>query len=83
MNVPRISPLKQIRRNCLECCGGRVKSVRFCHSINCSFWFLRFGRYPRTVTKEKGKKWEQLFNKGNFKKGKKFCPDKYVDEYKL
>ena len=83
MKIPRQSPLKQIRKFCRECTVGSTKSVRFCHSINCSLWYLRFGRYPKTVIREIGKKAEQLFDRDNFKKGAKFCPDKEESSYKL
>jgi hypothetical protein len=83
MRLPRPSPLKQIRKFCLDCCGGSTKSVRFCHSVDCSLWFLRFGRYPGTFVRENGKKSKQLFDKDNFKKGAKFSPDLEIEEYKL
>lgn len=83
MRIPRQSPLKQIRKQCVECCGGSVKAVRFCHSTECSLWYLRFGKYPKTILRVNGKKCGQLFDKDNFKKDGTFCPDKEVSSYAL
>ncbi len=83
MRIPRQLPLKQIRKQCLDCCCGSIKTIRFCHSIDCFLWYLRFGMYPKTVIRKKGKKGEQLFDKGNFEKRGKFSPDKEGDEYRL
>lgn len=83
MTIPKQSPLKQIRKQCLDCCCGSVKTARFCHSTDCPLWYLRFGKFPTTVIKAKEKEWEQLFDKENFKKGSKFSPEKEVEEYKL
>jgi len=83
MNIPKPSPLKQIRKQCLECCCGAVKRIRFCASIDCPLWYLRFGKYPKTVIREQGKKFEQLFYKENFKKGAIFSPNKEISSYGL
>lgn len=83
MRLPRPSPLKQIRKTCLECCGGSIKTIRFCHSVDCHLWLLRFGKYPRTFAKENGKKFEQLFDKENFKVEAKFSPDEEISTYEL
>ena len=83
MKIPRKSPLKQIRKHCLYCCYGSYKTIRFCATLDCPLWYLRFGRFPKTVIREKGKIFEQLFDKENFKIGAKFCPDKVISEYKL
>lgn len=83
MKISKQHPLKLIRKYCLDCCCGSIKTIRFCHSIDCPLWYLRFGRFPKTIIKLNGKRWERLFDTENFKKGKKFCSDKYVDESKL
>ncbi len=83
MKIPRQLPLKQIRKQCLDCCCGQVKIIRFCAATECPLWYLRFGRFPKTVIKTSGKEWEQLFDKENFKIGAKFSPDIEVEEYKL
>mgnify|MGYP001026170220 CR=1 FL=1 len=83
MKIPKQSPLKQIRKQCLDCCGSSVKTARFCHSVDCPLWLFRFGKFPKTIIREYGKKFEQLFYKGNFKKGARFSPDKEISSYKL
>lgn len=83
MNIPRLSPLKQVRKKCLECCCGSVKAIRFCHSTDCPLWYLRFGKNPKTVIRTMGKEWEQIFDKENFKFGAKFSPSKELSEYRL
>jgi hypothetical protein len=76
MKMPRLSPLKQIRLQCLECCGGSVKSVRLCCAIDCPLWHLRFGKSPKRVIKEQGAQAKALYDKRNFVIGGKFSPDK-------
>ena len=83
MKIPRQLPLKQIRKQCQDCCFGSVKIIRFCHSIDCPLWYLRFGKYPRTIIKTNREEWEQLFNKDNFKKDGKFSSDKELNAFKL
>ena len=60
-----------------------MKSIRFCHSVDCPNWFLRFGMYPTAFVKANGKKSKQLFDKNNFLKGAKFSPDLEIEEYEL
>ena len=83
MKIPKQSPLKQIRKFCVVCCGGYLKSVRFCCDTECALWYLRFGRFPRTYVNENGKKTEQLLNPKNFEIGGTFSPDKAESDYKL
>lgn len=83
MKIPRQLPLKQIRKQCLDCCCSSIKTIRFCHSIDCFLWYLRFGKFPKTIIKAKGKDWEQLFDKENFKIGARYSPDIEVEEYEL
>ena len=78
MKIPKQSPLKQIRRQCVECCGGSVKEVRFCPSTECPLWYLRFGKFPKTVVRENRERSNLLFDKDNFKKNARFCPEKEV-----
>jgi len=83
MKIPRQLPLRNIRKQCLDCCCGSTKTIRFCASTECPLWYLRFGRFPKTVIKTKGKEWEQLFDKENFKIGAKFSPEIEVEEFRL
>ena len=40
------SPIKAIRANCLECCGGIPSEVRKCTAVSCFLWPFRMGRNP-------------------------------------
>ena len=81
--LPRPSPLKQIRKFCVDCCGGSYKTVMCCGSLDCSLWYLRFGTFPETYVKRKGKEYAGLFDKENFKPGAKYDPAQYVEDIKL
>jgi hypothetical protein len=48
------TPLKTIRKNCLECAGGSVKTITYCscdgvRSPRCHFWPYRLVRRPQNV----------------------------------
>ena len=55
------SPLKQIRRLCLDCADG-PKSVRFCQGTDCPLWPFRFGKRPTRVIREMGRDALNLFD---------------------
>lgn len=38
------SPIKAIRANCLDCCGGSEAEVRKCVLTACPLWPLRMGK---------------------------------------
>lgn len=42
----RTSPLKAIRRFCVDCAGGHTCEVRRCEAVSCSLWPFRAGRHP-------------------------------------
>ncbi len=47
------SPLKAIRRHCLECSGGSPNEVRLCPIETCPLYGFRFGhRLPKVETPE-------------------------------
>ncbi len=81
--MKRLSPMRQIRKQCRECCGDSVRTVRYCHSIGCNLWFLRFGKRPTTFLRENGNETGMLFDKKNFEIGGKFCPRRDESSYKL
>ena len=83
LKVPNQSPLVQIRKNCIECCGDNVKAVMFCSSVDCKLWFLRFGKLPKAVVREKGEDWIRIFDEENFKEGGKYDPDILIDDMEL
>lgn len=41
------SPLKAIRRSCIECTAGSRKLVAECNIPRCPLWPFRFGRNPK------------------------------------
>ena len=44
------TPIKAIRKKCLDCCCGQVKEVRLCEAINCSLYPYRMGHRPNEGT---------------------------------
>lgn len=46
MGFRPMSPLKALRRHCLECCGNSSKEVALCCSSTCEAWPFRMGRSP-------------------------------------
>ena len=40
------TPLKTIRKNCLECASQQPKEVRLCTCIDCPMYPYRFGKRP-------------------------------------
>lgn len=42
----QVTPLKAIRRKCLECQGGGYRAVRECDSDTCALRPYRLGHYP-------------------------------------
>jgi len=81
--LPKPYPMQQIRKNCLECCGGGSKTIKFCASVNCPLWYLRFGCFPKAHVRNNGEKYAQLFNKENFGRDKRYDPRMLVDEMKV
>ena len=43
------TPVKDIRKHCLDCCYGSHKEVNQCHVIKCAIYPYRFGRRPDKV----------------------------------
>jgi hypothetical protein len=41
-----VTPLKAIRKNCIECSGGSVKEVAMCVIPDCALYPFRFGKNP-------------------------------------
>jgi hypothetical protein len=47
----RVTPLRAVRQECLDCCGGSANEVRLCVSKSCPSWPFRFGRRPTAELK--------------------------------
>jgi len=41
-----MTPLKAIRKNCIDCMGGQKHEVKICPIENCSLYPFRFGKNP-------------------------------------
>lgn len=49
------TPVKAIRKYCLECCLEKPSEVRLCAAKNCHLWPFRMGKNPfhkRSMTEE-------------------------------
>ena len=46
------TPMKAIRRRCLDCCCGSSQEVGLCPVHSCSLYPYRFGKRPGTVKRE-------------------------------
>lgn len=44
------TPIKAIRKKCLDCTCGQVKEIRDCPIINCALYPYRMGRRPDKST---------------------------------
>jgi len=56
-----MTPMKAIRKHCLDCCCGSSKAVKYCtcdgiNGTRCFLWPFRFGKRPKTLAR-KGLGW--------------------------
>ena len=42
----KLTPLRAIRKHCLECSGGSVREVKLCVIPRCPLFIYRLGRNP-------------------------------------
>ena len=47
MEKANLTPLKSIRKHCLDCSGGSPKNVRECEIQDCPLFGFRFGKNAR------------------------------------
>lgn len=47
--TPIYTPMKAMRRKCLDCCCGSPKEVELCPVTACPLYAYRFGKRPGTV----------------------------------
>jgi len=40
------TPVKSMRKKCIQCASGRYKEVRLCTVIKCAIYPYRFGKRP-------------------------------------
>ncbi len=48
--MQHLTPIKAIRRKCLDCCGGNPKEVRLCPVSACSLYPYRMVKRPGKET---------------------------------
>ena len=79
-NLNYRSPMKSMRRFCLDCCCDSLSTIRFCCNNKCDLWFYRFGMRPETFIKRHGLKYSALYLKENFEEGMIFDRSVVVSE---
>lgn len=42
----RLSPVKAIRKFCVQCMGGQTREVKKCTAKKCPLYFFRMGKNP-------------------------------------
>lgn len=47
-----LTPLKAVRRHCVDCCCGNVAEPAQCSATGCPLWLFRFGRKPTPDERE-------------------------------
>lgn len=53
--MAKLTPLKAIRKKCLDCCNGQMKEIRLCPVKKCALYEYRSGHRPNneeTITEE-------------------------------
>lgn len=45
--MAKLTPMKAIRKKCLDCCSGQHTEVRACTIKNCPLWGYRMGHRPK------------------------------------
>jgi len=48
----KTTPIKAIRKKCLQCCAGSYKEVRECIITDCPLYVYRFGKRPGREAKK-------------------------------
>ena len=46
--IQKISPIKEIKEKCIDCCCGQKKEVEICGVPECALYPFRFGKNPFT-----------------------------------
>ncbi len=50
-----LTPIKAIRKKCLDCSGGEHKEIEGCPITECPLYPYRFGKRPETAAKHSAK----------------------------
>ena len=54
-SMTKLTPIKAIRKKCLECSCGSSNEVRVCPIVDCALYAYRFGKRPKaeeSITEE-------------------------------
>lgn len=49
MDKQKVTPMKAIRKKCLDCSCEQPKEVRLCPIDYCPLWAYRFGKRPNNL----------------------------------
>lgn len=52
MTTKPLTPLKSIRKKCLDCCCGSKNEVKYCVCYGCFLFPYRFGHRPKAADVE-------------------------------
>jgi len=52
----KLTPIKAIRKMCLQCMVGDYQAVKECPDVDCPLWRYRLGHRPE---RKEAKQWEQ------------------------
>lgn len=52
LNNKKITPMKAIRKRCLDCCCYQANEVKLCTCVNCPLYPYRMGKKPKVGTVE-------------------------------
>lgn len=59
-----LTPMKAIRKKCLDCSGNSSKEVKECVIADCPLFSYRFGKRPSTVEKQNAPEPKKKFVRG-------------------
>lgn len=45
--MKKLTPMRAIRKKCLDCCNGQLKEIRECPVKNCALYAYRNGHRPK------------------------------------
>ena len=44
--MKKLTPIKAIRKKCIDCSGGQLGEVKHCPITDCTLWPYRMGKRP-------------------------------------
>jgi len=48
--MKKLTPMRAIRKKCLDCCCGQMMEVKLCPNETCPLWTYRSGHRPKSDT---------------------------------